>query len=171
MAAILQTTLSNIFSWMKMLWFQLKFHSIKFVPKVPINNISALVQIMACRLVGDKPLSEPMMVRLLMHICITPPQWVNCNNYRNQKLEIRKRLFGIFTVRRKWLHKHALFCKFKLSQCWMHRNILLEPCKRLNIVRCSTDVSPRYVSFWYNRTSTFYHGAKPFRTSWTMLGN
>ena len=55
--------------------------------------------------------------------------------YRNQKSEIRKRLFGIFTVRRKWLHKHALFCKFKVSQCWMQRNLLLEPCKRLNIVR------------------------------------
>ena len=26
---------------------------------------------------GDRPLSEPMMVSLLMHICITQPQWVN----------------------------------------------------------------------------------------------
>ena len=25
---------------------------------------------------GDKPLSEPMMVSLLMHICVTRPQWV-----------------------------------------------------------------------------------------------
>ena len=36
--------------------------SLKFVPKVPINNIPALVQIMAWRRQGDKPLSEPMMV-------------------------------------------------------------------------------------------------------------
>ena len=35
-----------------------------FVPKRPINNIPALVQIMAWRRQGDKPLSEPMMVRL-----------------------------------------------------------------------------------------------------------
>ena len=49
----------------------------KFVPKVPINNIPALVQIMAWRRPGDKPLSEPKMVRLPMHICITRPQWVN----------------------------------------------------------------------------------------------
>ena len=28
---------------------------------------------------GDKPLSEPMMARLLMHICVTRPQWVNQN--------------------------------------------------------------------------------------------
>ena len=50
--------------------------SLKFVPKVPINNIPALVLIMAWRRPGDKPLSEPMMVSLPTHICITRPQWV-----------------------------------------------------------------------------------------------
>ena len=35
--------------------------SLKFVPKGPINNIPALVQIMARHRPGDKPLSEPMM--------------------------------------------------------------------------------------------------------------
>ena len=48
----------------------------KFVPKVWINNIPALVQIMAWRRPGDKSLSEPMMVSLLTHICVTRPQWV-----------------------------------------------------------------------------------------------
>ena len=52
--------------------------SLKFVLKGPINNIPALVQIMAWRRQGDKPLSEPMMVSLLKHICVTRPQWVNC---------------------------------------------------------------------------------------------
>ena len=51
--------------------------SLKSVPKGPINNIPALVQIMAWRQPGDKPLSEPMMVSLLTHICVTRPQWVN----------------------------------------------------------------------------------------------
>ena len=51
--------------------------SLKFVPQVPINNIPALVQIMAWRRPGDNPLSEPMMVGLLTHICVTLPQWVN----------------------------------------------------------------------------------------------
>ena len=36
----------------------------KFVPKGPINNIPAMVQIMAWRRPGDKPLSEPMVVSL-----------------------------------------------------------------------------------------------------------
>ena len=48
--------------------------SLKFVPIGPINNIPALVQIMAWRRSGDKPLSEPMLVSLLTHICVTRPQ-------------------------------------------------------------------------------------------------
>ena len=51
--------------------------SLKFVPKSPIDNIPALFQIMAWRRPGDKPLSEPMMISLLTHICVTRPQWVN----------------------------------------------------------------------------------------------
>ena len=51
--------------------------SLKFVPKGQINNIPALVQIMAWRRPGDKPLSEPRTESLLTHICVTRPQWVN----------------------------------------------------------------------------------------------
>ena len=50
--------------------------SLKFVPKGPINYNPALVQIMAWHRSGDKPLSEPTMVSLMMHICFTRPQWV-----------------------------------------------------------------------------------------------
>ena len=50
--------------------------SLKFVPKGSINNNSALVLIMAWRRPGDKPISEPMLVRSLTHICVTRPQWV-----------------------------------------------------------------------------------------------
>ena len=57
------------------IWISIEV-SLKFVPKGPINNIPALVQIMAWRRPGDKPLSEPMMVSLLTHICVTRPQWV-----------------------------------------------------------------------------------------------
>ena len=46
-------------------WIPIKI-SLKFVPKDPINNIPALVQIMAWRRPGDKPLSESMMVSLPM---------------------------------------------------------------------------------------------------------
>ena len=61
-------------------WISLKI-SLKFVPKVRIHNIPSLVQIMAWRRPGDKLLSEPMMVSLLTHICVTRPQWVSTNNF------------------------------------------------------------------------------------------
>ena len=57
-------------------WISIKI-SLKFVPKVRINNIPALVLIMAWRRPGGKPLSEPMMVSLLTHTCVTRSQWVN----------------------------------------------------------------------------------------------
>ena len=60
----------------KDVWIPIKI-SLNFVSKGPINNIPALVQIMAWRRPGDKPLSEPMMVRLPKDICVTRPQWYN----------------------------------------------------------------------------------------------
>ena len=58
------------------IWIPINF-SLNFVAQGSINNIAALVQIIAWRRPGDKPLSEPMMDRLPTHICITRPQWVN----------------------------------------------------------------------------------------------
>ena len=73
-------------------WISIKI-SLNFVPKGPINNISALVQIMAWRQPGDKPLSEPMMVSLLTHICVTRPQWLkgiqHTNGYRYYLLPLQ----------------------------------------------------------------------------------
>ena len=50
--------------------------SLKFVPKGPINNIPALVQIMAWHRPGDKSLSEPIMVKSSALVCATLLQWV-----------------------------------------------------------------------------------------------
>ena len=73
MAAIFKCILlnENVTIWIKI--------SLKFVPEGPINNILAMVQLMAWHQTGDKPLSEPMMVRLPMHICVTRPQRVHNN--------------------------------------------------------------------------------------------
>ena len=63
--------------------------SLKLVPKGSINNIPALVRIMAWGRPGDKPLSEPMMVRLPMHICITRHQWVNKKRFTYISFELQ----------------------------------------------------------------------------------
>ena len=73
MTATFQTTYLNVFCWIKIYQFRLRFDRSLF----PINNIPALAQIMASRLDGAKPLSEPMMFTLLTHICVTRPEWVN----------------------------------------------------------------------------------------------
>ena len=93
MAAIFQTTFSNSFSWMK-IWISVL---LKFIPKGPINNIPALVQIMAWCWPGDKPLSEPMMVNLLTHICVTRPKWVNNGLSLNHNHQIVRRAVFTFT--------------------------------------------------------------------------
>ena len=74
-------------------WILIKI-SLKFVPKGPINNSPALVQIMAWHRPGDKPLYEPMMANLLMHLSLTQPQWVKANEFilSNACLVYRKRL-------------------------------------------------------------------------------
>ena len=73
--------------------------SLTFVPKAQINNIPALVEIMAWRQPGDKPLSEPMMVSLLTHICVTWPQWVKYflqhTNYFHLQLLFQQQLYHI----------------------------------------------------------------------------
>ena len=72
MAAIFQTTFSKAFSWMRKYEFRLKFHRSLFLmarltniyPSIGSDN-------------GLAPLSEPMMVSLPTHICVTRTQWVN----------------------------------------------------------------------------------------------
>ena len=67
-------------------WISLKI-SLKSVPKVRINCIPALVQVMAWRRPGGKPLSEPMMFSLLTHICVTRPQRVKHIAFSSQAAE------------------------------------------------------------------------------------
>ena len=72
--------------------------SLKFVPKVPVNDILALVQIMAWRRPGDKSLSEPMVFSLLTHLCVNRRhQLVNCmrprQHGRHFAHDVFKRIF------------------------------------------------------------------------------
>ena len=66
-------------------WFSIKISS-KFVPEGIVNNTPPLVQIMARCHPGDKPLSPPMKVGLLTHVCVTRPQLVKecCANINLQ---------------------------------------------------------------------------------------
>ena len=58
----------NVWIWLKV--------SLQLLLKGLVDNIPSFVQIMAWSRPGDKPLSEPMMIGLPTHICVTRPQWV-----------------------------------------------------------------------------------------------
>ena len=77
------------------IWIRMKI-SLKFVPKGRINNIPALVQILAwlCRS-GDKPLSKLIMVSLPTHICVSWPQWVKAGITKPRSLIQSLRIFSI----------------------------------------------------------------------------
>ena len=68
----------------KNVWILLTI-SMKCVPKMQINNIPALVQMMAWHRPGDKPLSEPMMVKNHMYVCHSP-QWVKVSTFLTEPL-------------------------------------------------------------------------------------
>ena len=63
MADIFQMTFSNVFFLNENIWISNTI-SLKFVPKGPIDNNTALVQIMAWRYTGNKTSSEPMMAEI-----------------------------------------------------------------------------------------------------------
>ena len=63
---------------------------------------------MAWRRSGDKPLSEPMMVRLPTHICVTRPQWV--------KLKSRKIGYGQRRFHEIWVWDMSFGWIFYIAQ-------------------------------------------------------
>ena len=114
--------------------------SLKFVPKGPINNIPALVQIMAWRRSGDKPLSEPMMNGLLTHICVTRPQWVKSSSPRRKGCHFAD-IFKCIFVNKKFCILIRIPLKFVpncpidnkptlvqvMAWCWMGNKLLPDP--------------------------------------------
>ena len=51
--------------------------SLKFVPRSPVDNKAALVQVMAWRWTGDKPLPEPMLTQFTGAYMRHWGRWVN----------------------------------------------------------------------------------------------
>ena len=100
-----------VFKWIFLnenVWLSLK-NSLKFIPQVSINNIPALVQIMAWRRSCDKPLSEPMIVILLTHVCVTRPQWVNRMMERFKPRNDNNHVFEYKNEDINWICLHALW--------------------------------------------------------------
>ena len=135
----------DIFKWIFLnenVWILIKI-SFKFGPKVPINNNSAFVKIMAWRQSGYKPLSEPMLVSLLTYICVTWPQWIkilvsngsdnglvpedHCHQSHCKFLRIYARYSGInlsffliskYLAREQWVNTSYHFMQISVAMLW-----------------------------------------------------
>ena len=95
----------------------------KFVPKGLIVNIPALVQIMAWRRPGDKPLYELMIVRLSTHICVTRPQWVNFSGCSESRCHAWNCLKSSMKNRPTFFKVH---CHFQKRVCRMTNALLFD---------------------------------------------
>ena len=130
-------------------WIPIKI-SLKFVPKGSINNILALVQIMAWRRPGDKPLSEPMMVNLPTHICVTRPQWVNSVKLSNAYIPGHQQAWYQCSIA-------GLFCAWHqkrwINFIWLLMYALNISCRRWN--PACNDIWEIY-HLTYTQTSLWY---------------
>ena len=72
----LQITFSNVISWMKIITIWFKFHRF-FFPVGQVDNMGALIQVMAWHWLANKSLSEPVMSRSLRPYGVISQQWVN----------------------------------------------------------------------------------------------
>ena len=137
-------------------WVSLKI-SLRFVPNGQINNIPALVQIMAWHRPGDEPLSEPMVVGLLTHICVTRPQWVKYVWSKRSPARMRYGCFGVKMLN-KMLALYMLCCakigfilpgvnplffrvQFLIFMLPGHRNGIIKPV-------INTFAAVKYVWYW-----------------------
>ena len=154
MAAILQTLFSNAFSWMKMYEFRLRFHWSLFLKL----ELTALVQIMAWHrpgLVGAKPLSEPMIVSLLTHICVTWPQWVNSLAPVRFEWNSREVIFKLISVIDSWITS----CEIAL-RC-MSLDLTDDKSRLVQVMSSCYQATNHYLSEGWPRSMSSYGVTRP----------
>ena len=151
-------------------WISIKI-SLNFVPKGRINNIPALVQIMAWRRLGDKPLSEPMVVSLLTHICAI----------RHQRVKIHFQAVIVYYDNANPPKQNTAVCRYNAVQYdhvlnktlqWLRQNInqSLFPQKNIPYLAIKGDLwgvfCENFGENWlrYNSTSLWCFGSEKSNT-------
>ena len=107
---------------------------------------------MAWRRIGEKPLSDPMLVNLLTHICVTRPQWVNTCPFPNfhcgldiLPLKIRRGRF--ITSHKTWL------LQFEYTLNCLTYFVLLFPIDA--ILTLFNHTCYHLISWWRHQIETF----------------
>ena len=96
--------------------------SVKCFPKSVISNILALIEIIVWRHPGDKPSSQPVMVSLLTHICVTRPRWVKWGYESRLYFKFGTKLYCSKYVREQWWFFYAVYIGSHMfwSSCVKH---------------------------------------------------
>ena len=105
MAAIPQSTFFSALLWIKS--FVLIKISLKVVPKGPINRNPTLVWIKAWRRIGDKPLSEPMLIRFTDTYVVLGGDEFNRHRYNYCVFMIADTDYRLKKPARKRVHDHV----------------------------------------------------------------
>ena len=155
-------------------WISIKM-SLKFVPKGPLNNIPSLFQVIAWRRSGDKPLSEPTMVSVLTHICVTRLQWVKASDV----LHIAAVKWGKIPVAQTFLTVFWKLDSFRgiwNNLCYDNTNIIkfgtsayLLGCQWLHILTMLSNIMFSGQILTRNILNRFPHLSQSFRTLLSML--
>ena len=154
MAAVLADDIFKCIFMNENVWIVLKI-SLKFVPKVRINNIPALVQIMAWRRSGDKPLSEPMMVSLLTHICVIRPQWVNSLAPGRFQFNFRQVIFKLILVNGGW------GISYEIALRWMPLDFADDKSTLVQVMTWCLQATSHYLSQCWPRSLLPYGVIRP----------
>ena len=154
MAAVLADDIFKCIFLNENVWIVLKI-SLKFVPKVRINNIPALVQIMAWRRSGDKPLSEPMMVSLLTYICVTRPQWVNSLAPGRFQFTFRQVIFKLILVNGGW------GISYEIALRWMPLDFADDKSTLVQVMTWCLQATSHYLSQCWPRSLLPYGVIRP----------
>ena len=115
---------------------------------------------MAWRRPGDKPLSEPVMVSLLTHICVTRPQWANGANISVHNEKVIFDMISSNTLRPKQngcrFADDILICFFSNENVWIKSYFIELWCLGSNqqyfIIGLDNGLAPnrRQVIIWSN---------------------
>ena len=96
------------------MWISINI-SLKFVPKGQINSIPALVQIMAWRRPGVRPLSEPIMVRL--YASLSPNKLTGCQMDPWEQTAVNVQQKSTLEIQSKWKYSQQNVGSMHTSIC------------------------------------------------------
>ena len=148
MAAIFADNILKCIFLNENVWISIK-NPFKFVPKGPINNIPALVQIMAWCRPGDKPLSEPMLVSAMQ------PHWVNSLAPGKFEWNFMYTIFKLISVR----DVSGISCRIVLI--WMPLGFTGDQSTLVKVMAWCCQATSHYVSQCWSRSLSPYDVTRP----------